>query len=103
MVFVHFLAVAACLGAWVLLGFLDERLSSPYLRFWLRGIRGGVMALFCCSFLAVVLAHSPLVVIPEDSRSLVFVALILALGMIGVPVGFLGGLARGRQAGSDEE
>ena len=45
MVFVHFLVVAACLGAWVLLGLVDERLGSPYLRFWLRGFRGGVHSL----------------------------------------------------------
>lgn len=98
MVFVHFLSVAAFVGLWLLLGHLEERLESPYLRFWLRGFRGGALGMVFCSLLAVGLAHSPFLVIPAESRTLAFVALALALGMIGVPIGFLAGLARGRAA-----
>lgn len=98
MAFVHFLSVAVCLGAWLLLGLLEERVESPFLRFWLRGLRGGTLAMVFCLLLAVGLAHGPLVVVADDQRTLVFFGLALGLGMIGVPIGFLAAMARSRTA-----
>lgn len=95
MVAVHFLVPVVLLALWMLLGMAEERVHSTHLGFWIRGLRGGTLGLVFCALGAVGLAHVQ-TAIPAESRTFVFIALLLALGMIGFPIGFLGAMARGR-------
>lgn len=97
--FLHFLTVAVALGLWMLLGLLEERIPSPHLRLWVRGLKGGTLAMVFGLLLAVGMAHGPYVVVPDEARTMLFLALTLAFGMIGFPIGFLAALARARREG----
>lgn len=102
MVILHFLAVVLVLGIWILLGYLEERLTSPYLAFWNRAFRGGTLGMVFCLLVALIvapLAHvqAPTPAETRQSHDLVFIALSLGLSMIGFPIGFLAGMARGRR------
>jgi len=102
MVILHFLAVVVILGLWILLGLLEDRLTSPYLAFWTRALRGGTLGVVLCTLVAVMLAplahiQAPTPAETRQSHDLVFVALALSLSMIGFPIGFLVGVLRGRR------
>lgn len=97
MVVLHFMVPVVLLGLWLLLGHLEERVTSAHLGFWLRGLRGGMLGTVLCALAAVGLAHvQPS--IPAESRTFVFIALLLALSMIGFPIGFLAAMARGARS-----
>jgi hypothetical protein len=97
MVALHFLVPVFLLGLWLLMGHFGERITSPHLGLWLRGLRGGLLGTVLCALAAVGLAHIQ-TSIPTESRTFVFIALLLGLSMIGFPIGFLAAMARGARS-----
>lgn len=101
LVLLHFSCTLVFVGLWYVSGLYCDKLSALFWRQLLRALRGALLAMSICAFVAAAVCHSPL--IPPDmfandseSRNYVFIALLVGLGMIGSPIGFLAGLARGQ-------
>ena len=57
MVVLHFMVPVVLFGLGLLLGHLEERLTSANLEFWLRGLRGGMLGTVLCADADRVLSH----------------------------------------------
>lgn len=100
-VILHFLWVVLFLGAWFGLGFVCDKVTAPFFALMLRGLRAAVLTLVFCAFLAAALANSAFIVVPGEARTSAFFVLLVGLGMIGCPIGFLAGVARGQGISED--
>lgn len=99
-IMLHLLWVVGFLLLWLLATSFAHKLPSVQLFVYIfEGVRGSLLALTICSFLAVVLGHvvgANAVGSNPDATNFFFTIFMIGLGMIAVPVGFLLGVAKVR-------
>ena len=107
MAIAFFVMALLFLGAWYLMRIYVpyEQITKPYLALALHGVSGALLAVSICIVASIIFCYNPWMSIPEtvgnfgvvswnDSRQYMFGAVALGVSMIGIPVGFLLGVAR---------
>lgn len=99
----HFFIAVACMGIWMAIGLAEDKVPAGFWKLCYRGTRAGVLSAAIAVFIAVLLSHSPWVVVPDNSRTFVFAFFALALTMIALPIGFMSGVAKARKEAEEAE
>ncbi|MBQ7528568.1 hypothetical protein IJT10_01505 [bacterium] len=96
MVFVHLLCALLLVALWYVSGFWANKIEKTFFVLCFSGLRGGLLALGICAFIAAILGNGGFFPAPDDSKTAVFLMWTVMLGMIGFPVGFLVGMGLAR-------
>lgn len=96
MVFIHLLCALLLGVLWYFSGLLADKIEKTFFVLCFGGLRGGLLALSICAFLAAILGNGGFFPAPDDSKTAVFLMWTVMLGMIGFPVGFLIGMGMAR-------
>ncbi|MBQ7567893.1 hypothetical protein IJT17_03725 [bacterium] len=102
-----FIGSTLFLGAWYLMrSYVPyDSIEKLYLVLGLKGLSGAFLAIFISSMLAFIVCYNPWFSPPQtpdtvgviswdDSRIYICIALLLGFNMIGIPIGFLIGMAK---------
>ena len=100
---VHFFIAVACMGVWMAIGLAEEKVPEGFWTLCYRGTRAGVLSIAIAVFIAVLLSHSPWVVVPDDSRTFVFAFFSVGLSLIALPIGFMSGVAKARREAEEAQ
>lgn len=103
MIAVYLLCSLAIGAVWYLSGMLVPKIEQEFFLTCFKGCRGGLLAVAICTFIAALVSCSGLPLAPDNSRGMMFVFFSIGLSMIGVPVGFLLGIAKGQTFTNDDE